>query len=1121
MKQPITVVLIEAENLKITKYSNYFVNLFLLRFKLKLEQMRKILLTLTALLCSYILLAQGVTTASMKGRIVDTNGEPMIGATVVAVHTPTGSEWGNIADVDGFFRLNNMNVGGPYQVTVSFVGFETQEQENIYLTLGQRYTLNFELSESATALSEVVISANTGEIFDGNRTGASTFIGLETINSLPNVGRSVGDFVRLTPQATIEEGNDGLEISIGGQNNRYNAIYIDGAVNNDVFGLAGSGTNGGQTGVAPISIDAIEQFNVNVAPFDVRQSGFAGGSISAVTRSGTNELEGSVYHFWRNEKLAGKSPVEGGQQNISRGRLADFSAQTTGFRLGGPLIKNKLFFFVNAETQRDETPQPFNLINYQGNATAEDIENLRNHLITTYDYDPGTYDNNTAFLNSDKYLAKFDFNINQNHKLTVRHSYTEAENLEARLSTSTGIEFINGSEYFVSKTNSSALELKSTFGNTISNNLTIGATFVRDDRDPFGQEFPAVTIDDGRGEFIFGAETFSTANKLNQDIITINDNVEIYKGRHTFIVGANLEFYKTTNLFIPFNFGDYEWDRSEPINGSDLQDFLAGENSSFLIRSYSLRDNVTGDESIAGTTFNGAQFGFYVQDEFQANDKLKLTLGIRGDISTFDDTPVNESFNTNTIPLIEAAGYDLAGAQTGQFIDPQLYLSPRFGFNYDLNGDQSTQIRGGFGIFTSRVPLVWPGGAYNNNGLNRGTYIGEDAFNPDINSQPPGEVDVNNPSPSGDIDLFVKDFRIPQVWKTNIAVDQKLPWGLIGTLEFLHTKTINQVYYQNVNLRPDPVGTLEGTPDDRPIFDRRDEIDDTYGRIMLGSNNSKGYSYNITASLTKPFDNGFTGMVAYSYGDAWSIFDGTSSQNSSQWRGIFSVDGRNFIDYTQRGSFSQGHRLLANVSYRKEYMGFMASQLSVVYEATSGTPYSYIYGSGQNIQSEDSRNRALVYIPASRDEIVLVDTDDLTADQQWEQLNAFIENDPYLRDNRGQYAEANQNRTPFENIVDIKFLQDFYLEMANGKRNTLQLTFDIFNFTNLISKNAGRRYARQQTGVELLEFEGFQGDSNVPTYSFSPFNLDEPNNQSYGNFDDAGLLSARWQMQIGVRYIFN
>ena len=1106
--------------------------------------MKKVLLlfSIVTVLALGEALAQGSTTASMRGRITDDNGAGLPGATVRATHTPTGTEWGNVTDLNGYFRLPNMNVGGPYKISVSFIGFETIERENIYLTLGQTFNLNERLSEDVTELEAVIVSASQGEIIDGNRTGASTFISKETIESLPTVGRSIGDFVRLTPQAQVTEGNDGLSLSIGGQNNRYNAIYIDGAVSNDVFGLAGSGTNGGQTGVTPISLDAIEQFNVSIAPFDVRQSGFSGGSVSAVTRSGSNEIEGSIYFLTQNEKLAGVTPQEK-DEDLEELRLPDFSSQTYGFRVGGPLIKNKLFFFLNAESQRDEIPQPFQFAEYTGDASQSDVDRLVTFL-NGIGYDPGTYTDNTTFLDSDKFLIKLDWNASDNHKVSIRHSYTEARNLEARSSSASGLRFQNGSEFFNSTTNTTALELKSNLGSNMANHLSIGATIVRDDRDPYDTSndgpavpFPAVFIDDGRGGFQFGSETFSTANLLEQDVITITDNLEYYKGKHTFLAGFNAELYTITNLFIPFNYGDYGWERNTPIGASNLDDFINGEPADDYIRSFSLRDNVTGDGSIAGVKFKGALFGFYVQDEYQALDNLKLTFGLRGDIQSFDDTPENREFNSETIPLITEAGYDLKGARTGQFIKPQFYFSPRIGFNYDVFNDQKTQIRGGWGIFTSRIPLVWPGGSFNNNGVNRGTtldfLLNDDALRlRDWDDQPVGvdgdgnvltSIDPNNISPSGDIDLFAEDFKIPQVWKANIGFDQKLPvGGLIATVEGLFTKTINQVYYQNVNLKRTPVGFLQGTPDDRPLYNRRDPIDGGYGRIIYGTNNKRGYAYNVSATLTKPLQDGIAASLSYSYGDSYSLYDGTSSQNSSQWRGLFTVDGRNSFRDVYRSDFSQAHRVIASVTYKKEYAGFMGSQITLFYEGRSGNPYSYIYGGGQNIQNEDSRSRALVYIPANASEIVLVDgANGMTAAQQWTALNSFIEDDPYLSENRGSYAERNSNRLPFENVVDLKFLQSFFLETANGKRNTIQLSLDIFNFTNFLSSNWGKRYRSQFSGVELLEFEGFQDGTNIPTYSFQPFNDIEPNDANYGNFDDAGLFSARWRMQFGIRYIFN
>ena len=439
-----------------------------------------------------------------------------------------------------------MRVGGPYEVIISFVGYQKFTQNDIRLSLGQNYQLNVQMKEeSPEQLSEVVVRASS--LLDGNQDGQKTVVDSRTITDIPTISRSIGDFARFNPLANISEDTDGFEISLGGQNNRYNTIYIDGAVNNDAFGLAGSGTNGGQTGVNPISIDAIEQFTIALAPFDVRQSGFAGGAINAVTRSGTNEFEGSAYTFYRNEQLAGLTPTN--NEDVDRERLDPFTAQTTGFRLGGPIIKDKLFFFVNGEIQRDETPQPFNVNDYQGQMSGSDISNLASTIQERYNYNVGGFSDNTSFLNSDRVIAKVDWNINKDHKLSVRHSYTGAENLEARRSSAGSINFINGSEYFVSKTNSSALELNSMFGNSISNKLVIGATIVRDDRDPFGADFPSIQLSDGdNGNVTIGAERFSTANLLNQDVVTLNNDLEIYKGKHTFTIGANFEYFNARKL---------------------------------------------------------------------------------------------------------------------------------------------------------------------------------------------------------------------------------------------------------------------------------------------------------------------------------------------------------------------------------------------------------------------------------------------------------------------------------------------------------------------------------------------------------------------------------------------
>ena len=1065
----------------------------------------RVFLAAVVLFSANALFGQGTTTSSLNGRVTDANGESLPGATVVALHTPSGSQYGNITNADGYYRIPNMRVGGPYTVTVTFIGYREFKQENVFLTLGQGFRINAKLSETSIALEDVEIIGERSGVFDGNRTGAETVVGIEKINSTPTVARAIGDFARFTPQATLSEGNDGFSISIGGQNNRYNAIYIDGAVNNDVFGLAGSGTNGGQTGVSPISVDAIEQFQIAVAPFDVRQSGFAGGSINAVTRSGSNNVEGSVYNFWRNESFAGKTPTD--VEGADRERLADFSARTTGFRVGGPIIKDKLFFFVNAEIQRDETPQPFDLGTYEGDASQADITSLRNYL-STFGYDPGTIDGNPVVLNSDKITAKLDYNINQNNKISARYGYVGADNIEGVRSNTRTLNFYNRSESFVAKTNSLSAEWAATFGSNISNKLTVGYVAQRDDRDPL-VDFPTVNIRDGRGFIRLGAEEFSTANLLNSDVITINNNFEWYKGKHTYTFGINAEFYSVENLFIAQNYGRYLF--------ASINDFVTNQPAIDYFRLLSNRDDITGDGSIAAANFNSALFGLYFQDEFQANDNLKVTYGVRIDRPSFDDTPTNDTFNGQPLQTL-AATWDTDGASIGQFIPTYWAFSPRFGFNWDINGDRSLQLRGGAGIFTSRIPLVWPGGAYNNNGFNLAS-IDERGFDglfvPDPFNQPGTR---SNTIQSGNIDLFGSNFKIPQVAKFNIAVDKRLNNGFIWSVEGLYTKTIHAVRVQNINIPVAPEFNLTGTGDNRGFWSRRDEVvqSQNYGRISLTTNTGRGYAYNLSTTLTMPMTNGIQGSISYAYGDAWSVFDGTSSQNSSQWRGLHSVNSRNLDQPLARSSFSQGHRIIAQASYRKEWNENLASQIGLVYEGQQGRPFSYVYGNGDDLLGEDSRNRTLAYVPLNAQDIVLVDDASAgTAGEQWDALNSYIVNDPYLSTRRGQYTERNQNRAPFVGVLDLRFLQDFTIN-AGGNKHTLQFTADVMNFSNMLNSDWGRRYFVPQS-FNLVNFEGFAADGTTPTFTFDGITDNDP---SANNIDDSGLISSRWQMQLGLRYIF-
>lgn len=1087
--------------------------------------MRKIYFAMAALFMTAAAFSQGVTTSAIGGQVTDTAGEPLLGANIVAVHTASGSKYGAITDFDGFYRISNMRVGGPYKIIISYVGFNDDVRNNVFLDLGQTARINPKMSESATALDEVVITATNNSIFGSNKTGTETNISERDITTLPAASRSIADFVRITPQAQITEGDDGFSISLAGQNNRYNAIYIDGAANNDVFGLAGSGTNGGQTGVNPFSVDAIASFQVNIAPFDVRQSGFSGGSINAVTRSGSNEFEGSVYGFARNQSLVGKTPPSLVGDDEERQKVDDFTATTYGLRIGGPIIKDKLFFFVNYERQEEEVPQPFNFSNYTGRSSEADLAGLGSFLDSNFGYNPGIFDNNTRTIESNKITAKIDWNINDDHKLSLRHGFVGADNLEARSSGNRNIGFINGSEEFVSNTNSTALELSSSFGSKFANNLIITHTAVRDDRDPSGSPFPTVDIQDGGGTISFGSEPFSTANLLNTDLTTITNNFEIYSGKHAITLGVNLEFASVKNLFFAFNFGDYtfedQFDDAGVLLSSGLNQFLTNQVADVYQHGYSLvGDGTTGDESGGSADFKTFQAGFYIQDDIQISDNFKATLGVRVDIPYWEDGSVNQDFNNRAIPLLEASGKNLLGAKVGQGIQGVAHLAPRIGFNWDVNGDRTTQIRGGIGVFTSRLPLVWPGGTYNNNGVTGGftfdaTFFGPGAgqlFEPDVNNQfenvAPGSGGVG-----GNIDLLAADFKLPQVVKYNIAIDQKLPfWNLIASADFLYTDVITDIYYQNLNIGG-PVGFYEGA-DNRPFYDRGDEIDDTYGRIILASNTGGGDATNLTFSLRKPFENGFAGMVSYAYGESNKVFDGTSSQNSSQWRGIQTVNGKNSRIPVSRSDFALGNRFFANFSYELKWSENVKTTFGLTYDGSQSGPYSFTYREGRDLLNDDSRDNALIFIPASADDIQL-SGDAAEQASQWQRLDTFINSNEYLRENRGNYAERNAERGPWSHVVDFKLLQDFSFNVGK-KKHTFQISADIFNFTNLLNKDWGqRKFIRSNVSPLQTVSTG-----STPVFSVNDGVINADGSPNLEELDDSGLQSSRWQAQLGLRYSF-
>lgn len=1083
------------------------------------------LLTLLLLFAGILNGYSQVTTSSMTGTVKDGKGQALTGASILLIHTPTGTTYTSLSRTGGQFEIPNIRSGGPYTLEITYVGFNKVVHENIFVSLGEAANQDINMEEKSKELREVVVAA-TRPTREGAKGGTETNIGRDKMANLPTVGRNVSDFLRYVPQAKIT--NDG-GVSLAGQNNRFNSFYIDGAVNNDVFGLAASGTNGGQAGIAPISIDAIDQFQVVLSPYDASLGNFTGGGINAITRSGTNNYEGSVYYFFRNQDISGKTPGVPKSQAV---KLSEFSNKTYGFRVGGPILKNKLFFFLNAEMQRDERPQPFDISTYNGTSTQADIENLANVLRNTYNYEPGGYLDNAEKVEADRIAAKVDWNINTDHKLSVSYRYNKGLRYNTSRSSANIINFYNNGYLFPTKTNSGSIELNSRFKQNNNNRLLLTFTSVEDDRKPIGAAFPRVSITDGSGSIVFGTEEFSTANLLKQDNYALFDVYKFYVNRHTISVGTDDEISRSTNIFIRQNYGSY-------VFNNGLSQFLSGAPANTYNRSYSLVDppKTYGDDATnAAAKFTTLRLGFFVNDEFKINDALTINLGLRLDNTMFVTDPRTDNFFNDTAIAAISPHYDLKGARSGQISDPKWSLNPRFGFVYKLK-DQKITIRGGVGTFTGRVPLVWPGGVYNLNGISIGGFNRSNVdFRPDpLNQYEASDFGISIPSPSGEMNLISKEFKMNKVFRTSLAADKDLGKGWRITVEGIYTKNINEIDYKNVNILP-PAQKSAG-PDARNVYSLsgsfptpipiRSNGSNPYTGIYLLSNNEgkKGYSYTASFTIDKRWAAGWAVNANYTYGRSMVLNEGTSSQNVSQWRFMETVNGRNYMTLS-RSDFDLGHRINAYAAKKFTYGGgIFATTVSLVYNGQSGPPYSYVLNRGMVRDYDNNETNDLIYIPTQTElQNMTFVTNTVgsganavtyTPDQQKELFEAYIQGDKYLRKNRGQYAERNGARMPFTHVIDFKLQQDFNLKLGK-KTYQVQLTYDIFNFTNMLNRDWGKTYFLSNDQSIILEMSGFTSESDLtPRYKFTPLSSGTPYTLSDGVFN-----SSRWSSQVGIRLNF-
>lgn len=1059
--------------------------------------------------------AQGVTTAAMSGVITDKAGAGLPGATVIAVHTPTNTQYVAPTNSDGRFNIQNMRVGGPYTVRVTFVGYQDTQRDNVYLTLGQNLRLDLNLSEATTQLAGVEISGRQDPTLNSQRSGAATNVQREQIERLPTISRSFQDFTRLTPQAN---GN-----SLSGRNGRFNNIQIDGASNNDLFGLGGSGAPGGQAGTNPISLDAIQEFQVVLSPYDVRQGRFSGGGINAVTRSGTNDFSGSAFAFGRNQNTAGRSvtPNSAGE----RTKLDKFYDYQTGFRLGGPIIKDKLFFFVNGEVTRRSAPLVFRVAERNADGTTPtgsdlvsfvntaDLQRISDTLRTRYGYDAGSFGEINAETRSNKAFARLDWNISQNHQLTLRHNFVDASDDNITRG-QTNFRFGNNGYKFLSKTNSTVLELKSRFGNQFANNLLVGYSTIRDRRQTLGDLFPSIEITVNNASVFAGSELSSVANRLDQNILEINDNFNIFAGKHVITVGTNNEIFSFDNLFVQSTQGRY--------NYGSLNDFY---NNSTTGSGFRYRQNFALPGGKPSAKFGAAQFGLFAQDEYSITDNFRLTGGIRFDMPVYFDKPSNNPRVQET--FANAATGPVYDVQTDRLPKSRIQISPRLGFNWDVKKDQTLQLRGGVGIFTGRPAYVWISNQYGNTGVDFAQYD-SNTFGTPVPASGLGLTrnyttlrDAISSSTTtaarGSIAVTDKDFRNPQLVRTNLATDFRLPFGVVATLEGIYSKTLNDVLPQDINLTS-PTGTLAG--DGRPTYPSnrlRNSAD--FNNVILLTNTSKGYQYSITGELKKQMTSNLFASAAYTYGQSRDLYSGSSSTAVSIWEFNPHAGNPNNLELSW-SNFDLRHRVIGSISYRKAYLNHFATTISAFYNGQSGSPYSFTYYGGDlngDGGSFTSNSNDLIYIPRTRDEIVLVTdgvNDRRTLDQQWTELNAFIEGDKYLREHRGQYAARNGGRTPFQHRIDVRLLQDIFTKIGS-KDHTIQLSVDVINFGNLLNKDWGRDYFVSNQNFGTLRYQGLEGPGGRPTFSFGSGTTPSP---TLGY--QISQLSSRWQAQFGVRYLF-
>ncbi len=1039
-----------------------------------------LLVTLTFMQSNII--AQGVTTAAMNGMVVDANAAPLPGANIIAVHTPSGTQYGTTSRVDGKYNLNGLRTGGPYKVIVSFVGYTPQVFDGAMLQLGQNLKLDFTLYDEAIEFGDITVVGEKNAILSTNRTGAEQNITARDIELIPSISKNFGDFAKLSPQA------NGNSSSIASRNNRYNNIQIDGTQYNDLFGLGATGAPGGQSGTTPISIDAIQEFQVIVAPYDVRYGGFTGGGINAITRSGTNKWTGSIFGYGRNQSLIGNGGfiTDNPVTEANEQEYPEFKEYAVGFRLGGPIIKDKLFFFANGEITRKDQPLS-NISLVTGKSTVDSLARRFSEILLSKGMDPGTYGAYTVEQPSQKFFFRLDLNQSENHKLTLRHNVVSAYNdILASRNSNNALSFNTFAYRIRNVTNSTVLQVNSNFSNNLTNELILGFTSIRDRRAGITAKTPEVRVTREDATLIAGPDRFSSANELDQDIFELSDNFSAYLGNHVLTVGTHNEFFTFRNLFVRSFYGYYEF--------NTLTD-LANNTPNYYQRQFSQDPNV--DKPAARFSVN--QLGFYIQDEWTVVPTFKLTFGVRADIPFL---PTEPAYNDSVAKYF--SGYSTSDVPTGNVM-----FSPRFGFNWDVMGDRSLQVRGGVGVFTGRPAYVWMSNNFGNSGkliaeVNQATG-GNVGFSVDPYNQPGvGDPGTGAPNLRSEIDLVDPNFKWPQILRANLGVDKQLPWDIIGTVEFMYSEAINDLIYEKLNLG---MNTTIIPGENRTRYSGTQSYNNFFDVLLL-KNTDQGYQYNFSIQLQRNVPIGLSFNTAYTYGVSKDVNSVLSSQAQSQIRYNPIYNNPNDPPLTT-SSFDLGHRGFVSVSYSQEFFANSPTTISLFYNIQSGRPFSFTVNGDLN--NDGLNGNDLFYIPANADDILvgaLTSGAYVENAGQKAELMAFIDNDEYLSSHKGQIAERNAARNPYNDDLDLRISQSFGIPNLGR----FELSLDIINVFNLVNSEWGWFQTTPQDTYTIVTLNGTDPVSGKPIYRFS-----KPTTNTAWSPSD---LLSRWQMQLGLRYSF-